>query len=97
MTAFSVYPYLMAAGGVTMLATLAIAVRLLFASKTAGRGYARARIYGSAGEGLVATSTKALSLRGATVVAFDCEGCMAHDHQLQYIGRVDGFERRNST
>ncbi len=28
-------------------------------------------------------------LRAATVVAFDCRGCMAHDHQLMWIGKVD--------
>jgi hypothetical protein len=32
------------------------------------------------------------ALEGATVVAFDCRGCMAENHQFDYLGIVEGFE-----
>lgn len=33
-----------------------------------------------------------LALRGATIMSFDARGCMATDHQFQWIGVVVGFE-----
>jgi hypothetical protein len=36
----------------------------------------------------LALLNKARQLRRATVVAFDCDGCMAHDHKLKWIGHV---------
>ncbi len=36
---------------------------------------------------------KLLPFLEATVVKFNCEGCMASDHQFQWIGRIYDFER----
>jgi hypothetical protein len=32
------------------------------------------------------------ALQGATILSFDCRGCMASDHQLMWVGVVEGFE-----
>lgn len=34
---------------------------------------------------------KKLSLVGAFVACIDCRGCMAEDHQIEFIGRYTGF------
>lgn len=31
-------------------------------------------------------------LRNAIVVAYQCDGCMASEHNFKWIGRVEGFE-----
>lgn len=92
MTVQSVFPYLFAVASATLLTAFAVAAGVRFFPKAADRVFMRVAVHGRSGTGLVTKSSKTLALRGATVVAFDCEGCMAHDHRLQYIGRVDGFE-----
>lgn len=37
-------------------------------------------------------AARKMALKGATVLSFDCRGCMATDHQLQWVGVVEGFE-----
>ena len=37
---------------------------------------------------------KRRELRGVTVVAFVCNGCMGHDHQFNWMGRVERFEEK---
>ena len=32
------------------------------------------------------------ALVGATVLSFECNGCMATDHDFQWVGVVEGFE-----
>lgn len=38
---------------------------------------------------ILARMNKRKLLRGATVVKFDCRGCMAHDHVMVWIGKVE--------
>lgn len=35
---------------------------------------------------------KARDLEGAIILSFDCRGCMAEDHQLEWVGQVVGRE-----
>jgi hypothetical protein len=35
---------------------------------------------------------KRAKLRNAIVIAYQCDGCMAHDHKFKWVGRVEGFE-----
>lgn len=32
------------------------------------------------------------SMLGATVIKFDCDGCMAHDHKMVWIGEIIGTQ-----
>lgn len=36
---------------------------------------------------------KRAKLRKAIVVAFQCDGCMASEHNILWIGRVEGFDQ----
>jgi hypothetical protein len=36
---------------------------------------------------------KRSKLMGATIIRFDCRGCMASDHRFEWIGYVEGFEK----
>jgi hypothetical protein len=42
--------------------------------------------------GLMERVTRKRALIDATVIAFDCRGCMATDHQFMWVGVVVGFE-----
>ena len=40
-------------------------------------------------------SPRAKALLGSYIIAFDCRGCMAHDHQFMWLGRVVDIVERD--
>jgi hypothetical protein len=42
--------------------------------------------------GMLERTAMKLALRDATVISVECRGCMASDHRIQWIGKVEGFE-----